>query len=911
MTTKLGGIAILAIVCAVGPAQGEGWYWKGTAQDAMSAEKDGSGKPLWENQNNPGTYGIPTTSDTAILNNGSTATLRKTDETWLNQLQGVYIHDGASTLIVDVGDGETLSLGGTLSGNGTVRKTGGGIFRLTHESSSTGSNDTSYHLNTGDGQWLIEAGTLATPNYTTGTWLGRYYGRVSVSSGAVFAIGTNGSTTLRGLWGDGMVTNSLDGTGNCLLFIENDVRFGRSVFNGRITGTVRLTPVGRINFTGITSDCSGDSGYRNGADVGVMLFGENDSSIGSLGGSIFYLRGANVAFRYLGQNGEKTYRTFSSGTWSDARSLVFDGGAYGGLELAGNIAFENASIAMYHKLIEFTGSNTTACTLSGMLEDYNNMNGATYLRKSGSGRWNITSDIGIRGTVAVEGGTLGVATIAAISNYCSLGRMMTCHEPYIGTNQPDRVVDYGLLLGSAVNPSSRATLEYMGASPVVCSTREIGLAGIGVIRSADDAGTLDWTGAHAATSAGGTIVLSGDGTGGESVFRRIVDGKGVVSVVKEGAGTWCLSSDQEFTGDLIVTGGTLRVYGAGSSYTWFKITFRGNYGNNGGNSADADISFTKIGFYDDEGKRQNTNMTFVAGATKDSNNRYFPDLSSIQAGQYGWFEPGADGPGDGGKKYYNYFGARDVDNTFCWEQTTYPATIAYVNSSTSAAFKTNNPNTWVSLLVRMPETANPVHSFDIASPSSMDRRDACFWTIYGSRDGSNWDKLKEYNMDSGHFTSARWMSNGDTVSYDPEAASNTRRYDPDDASPKGFPVVSLDSGDALASVSSISVSRGASLVCDGTATAKCLVLDAAAGGGEIENLTLAPTGELKIRNMNGQSLDVSTAFQKLQLANPEVLQNWTAVLVGSAGRPDRELKVAVHAGGRIVVYKPGMKVIFR
>ena len=89
MTTKLGGIAILAIVCAVGPAQGEGWYWKGTAQDAMSAEKDGSGKPLWENQNNPGTYGIPTTSDTAILNNGSTATLRKTDETWLSQLQGI------------------------------------------------------------------------------------------------------------------------------------------------------------------------------------------------------------------------------------------------------------------------------------------------------------------------------------------------------------------------------------------------------------------------------------------------------------------------------------------------------------------------------------------------------------------------------------------------------------------------------------------------------------------------------------------------------------------------------------------------------------------------------------------------------------------------------------------------------
>ena len=395
------------------------------------------------------------------------------------------------------------------------------------------------------------------------------------------------------------------------------------------------------------------------------------------------------------------------------------------------------------------------------------------------------------------------------------------------------------------------------------------------------------------------------------MFRRIVDGMGTVSVVKEGSGTWCLSSDQGFTGDLMVTGGTLRVYGAGGSYKWFKITFRGNYGNNGGNSADADISFRKIGFYDAEGKRQNTNMTFVAGATKDSNNRYFPDLSSIQPGQYGWFEPGADGPGDGGRKYYNYFGARDVDNTFSWEKTTYPATIAYVNSSSSAAFKTNNPNTWVSLLVRMPESANPVHSFDIASPDSMDRRDACFWTIYGSRDGRNWDLLKEYNMDSGHFTTARWMSNGDTLSYEPEAASNTRRYDPSDPSPKGFPVVSLDSGDALAGARSVSVSPGAKLVCDGTATAKCLVLDAATGGGEIENLTLAPTGVLKIKNMSTMSLDVSAAFQKLALANPETIRNWTAILVGSAGRPDRELKVAVYAGGRIVAYKPGLKVIFR
>ena len=891
-------LLILAAASTVS-AHGEGWYWHGTAQDSLSAEKDGSGKPLWENQNNPGTYGLPTTSDTAILNNSSTATLRTSDETFINQLQGIYIHDSASTLIVNVGDNETLSIGCTLSGNGKVRKTGGGIFRLTHNSTNT-SGDNSYFLSTAAGEWVVEEGTLATPNYN-GSYVwssNRYFGRMTVREGAVLAIGTQGQNIFKGLWGDGTVTNALDGTANCILFVWDDVRTGRSVFNGKITGTVRFMCQGKIDFTGTDSNYTGDPSYKSGSDIGVMQFGAKTTSASSLGKVTATVRG-NIVFRYLGESGERTERTFSTVSFTEARSLAFDGGAYGGLDLAGTIAFDNANIAGYHKLIEFTGSNVTACTLSGSLTDLENMNGATYLRKSGSGRWNITSDIGIRGTVAVEGGTLGVATIAAISNNCSLGRMMTCCEPYGGAS-PGTPVDYGLLLGSSANPNSRATLEYMGSTPVVCSTREIGLAGTGVIRSADDAGTLDWTGAHSDSSSGATLVLSGDGTDGESVFRRIVDGKGAVSVVKEGEGTWRLSSDQEFTGDLVVTGGTLRVRGAGTSYTWFKLTFRGNYGNNGGNNPDPDICFRKIGFYDAEGKRQNTNMTFIAGAAVDSNNRRFPDLSSIQPGQYGWLEHSTLGK-------YNYFGARDVDNAFCWEQTDFAATIAYVAASADA-FKTNNPNTWISLLVRMPETANPVMSFDIAT-DSMARRNAVFWTIYGSRDGRNWDMLKEYNNDNGN-SSTCWMSNGDAVRYSPEAASNTRRYDPNDASPMGFPVFSTDSGDALAAANSVTVARGARLICEGTATAKCLVLDAAAGGGEIENLTLASTGVLKIKNMNTQSLDVTAAFQKLTLTNPEALSNWT-VLLTAEGRSDRPLKVSVDGNGRIVVYKPGMTVILR
>ena len=317
-----GAFLILAAVSAV-TAHGEGWYWRGTAQDTLSAEKDGSGKPLWENQKNPGTYGLPTTSDTAILNNGSTATLRTSDETFVNQLQGIYIHDSASTMIVDVGDNETLSIGCTLSGNGLVRKAGGGIFRLTHNSTNTGS-DNSYFLSTAAGEWVVEEGTLATPNYNSSyVWSSnRYFGRMTVKSGAVLAIGTQGQNIFKGLWGDGTVTNSLDGTANCIVYIWDDVRTGRSVFNGKITGTVRFMCEGKIDFTGATSDYTGDPSYKSGSDIGVMLFGATDSSTGSLGSAAIKLRGANIAFRYLGENGETTARNFSSGGYADIRSLT-------------------------------------------------------------------------------------------------------------------------------------------------------------------------------------------------------------------------------------------------------------------------------------------------------------------------------------------------------------------------------------------------------------------------------------------------------------------------------------------------------------------------------------------------------------------------------------------------------------
>ena len=63
--------------------------------------------------------------------------------------------------------------------------------------------------------------------------------------------------------------------------------------------------------------------------------------------------------------------------------------------------------------------------------------------------------------------------------------------------------------------------------------------------------------------------------------------------------------------------------------------------------------------------------------------------------------------------------------------------------------------------------------------------------------------------------------------------------------------------------------------------------------------------------MNGQSLDVSAAFQNLAIVNPEAMRGWTAVQVGSSGHPDRELRLTVDGSGRISVSKPGMIFIVR
>ena len=87
-----------------------------------------------------------------------------------------------------------------------------------------------------------------------------------------------------------------------------------------------------------------------------------------------------------------------------------------------------------------------------------------------------------------------------------------------------------------------------------------------------DAGTLTLNGAMQAASGSRAFTLQGGGNG--VVSGQIQNGGGTVSLIKESAGTWALTSANTYTGTTTVNGGTLRLAPtpAVASYTFDNVS---------------------------------------------------------------------------------------------------------------------------------------------------------------------------------------------------------------------------------------------------------------------------------------------------------------------------------------------------
>lgn len=192
-----------------------------------------------------------------------------------------------------------------------------------------------------------------------------------------------------------------------------------------------------------------------------------------------------------------------------------------------------------------------AVTLTGASGYYGNVlgdiDGSGPITKTGSANIALYgTNNTYTGATLISGGTLTVSNLCSVGVPCSLG-------------QPANAADGTIKMGSG---TSTGTLTYKGNGDT--SDRVIDLAGTtgGATLYQSGNGALTLTGGFTATGSGNkTLTLRGTGAG--EISGSIVNpAVGKVAVSKADTGTWTLSGNNSFTGDVSISNGRLALSGS-------------------------------------------------------------------------------------------------------------------------------------------------------------------------------------------------------------------------------------------------------------------------------------------------------------------------------------------------------------
>jgi hypothetical protein len=739
-----------------------------------------------------------------------------------------------------------FSFAGKISGTGSVVKNGVGALSLT----STGAKD--YQTSEG---WTVNAGKLVLPQFDSGNPYCEY-GSITVNAPGVLVLGGHSMTVVRGLYGDGLVTNINSGA-------TLDV-FGGD-FSGKIQGTMAFrSDDNTFNLRGVENSF-GSFVNLYGGRLGVARFGmiaDALSSIGSSNGNSFYgavnLRG-DVLVEYLGDVDDVTDKTIH--LLNVPTRAGIDGGAHGGMTFSGtwNVHREAGTKAVQSLLL--TGSNAVnPCVFSGpFTESTRTIKGATYITKRGTGTWRFTDNANRknRGTIAVEEGTLQFTSIAETNVVCSLGLATQCATEYSAVDWDEsKRVDYAYLLGTS---STVGTMEYIGGTDGYVTTRKIALKGDGRLMNSGD-GTLDWTGVKTLDSTTNTLYLSGSGDG----FMKAVDeGTAKLSIMKEGAGTWS-AAGVKASGGLAVKGGTFRL--KSNRYRYFRWTIKNMSGSAGV------IYITEFALYDASGNRLNVNPTIVQKGT---------DASQLQPNEACFEESRAmDGNGTTTETGSNLSKLFDNGNSYAIMQT---------------AFRTapnGTASTYLPIVMRLAADSPEVASYDIKGGEKdiAVARGLSAWMLEGSIDGKAWHLLD------------------DVSGFTPPSASNWQWYKSNNGGVRFATSETCD--EALANawmLDYLEVAPGARFESEETITANGLSIDASCGGGVVSNVVFGAGGLLRVSNMpqGGQpNLDMTY----IDVTGLDVnVGTWTVEVDGL-------MKPNWHArfrNGQLELGRPGMVILVK
>ena len=766
----------------------------------------------------------------------------------------------------------------------------------------------------------VAEGTLKLPQETEGSW--RYFDVIAVSNGATLFIcdksnNAGGALTgAMGLVGQGVVTN--DASAVCFLEILGSGRVWSHRFDGVLSGKIQLNnPRTRFDLTNPNNTFSGgvramrEYGYTYGESIiGLMKIGNQADAASSAGkydtsyglgyrDTRAWNRHYGAGFMYLGA-GETTDKDIyvNASNYNTTRLLedpnFFDGGPNGGLTLAGEFKI----VDTYNQVFVLTGSNVNECVVAGPLKNKvdNGTNYSWRIVKKGTGAWRFAdvSNTEMTGVFAVENGSLRYDSIAEAGTRCSLGYSTQLLENYIGKIDDNRRVDYAFELGSTTDASADPVFEYTGSAKGWCFSRPMALKGNARLRHSGGA-ELRLSTLKTLNAAAKTLTL--DGEGNEAWLFNVTDQYGTLSLVKDGSGTWTVAGTNQISGSVAVKGGTLNLRHHEAPYTWFRWTHKQTLGN----WLTCNI---ELGIYDVNGSRINSGLTYNSTRVVNAES-----AKNLEAGEVAIADTGTFNETYGSiSTVANLF-----DNTVAthWETAHYPQ-----GESTWRQAKANDPTSWFSLVMRLPENTPRADSYDFIAWGNWSYRSneaSRVSAIYGSIDGINWKELDDYDRGGisqggkattwsfGHET----YGNGDAACKPADLMTHTtgRKIA---GYPAGLPVL-------LANVTNISVASGARFAVTGGTldlpSGITLTVDGATGAGTIANMNLPASGTLDIVNMPSffGVAEIPVTFENVE--GVDNLAGWTLKVNGAVTLPNR-MRAKVY-GNNIILAKRGIAISIR
>lgn len=442
---------------------------------------------------------------------------------------------GSHTLTIA---GESTSLfAGRITGSGALALSGGGTLVVTGENTYTGGTSIDgSHLMVGDGGTtgairgdVVNNGTLTFHRSNTVVFDGAVSGTgdvAQIGSGTLVLSGQNSYSgeTLVALGGTLQVSaNANLGSDDAELILQG----------GTLSVTASFASQRRVDIS--------ESGTIHVADGSTL------TSRGAVNGGALTKTGGGTLI-LAGDNG------YSGGTHIEAGRLqVGEGGDRG--TLRGDV--------VNHGVLAFD--------LSSSLIFSGNVSGGGTLVQAGSGVVVLTGDVHLSGGTRIENGVLQVGNLGTSGSLSGA----VVNDAILAFARTDSITFDGAISGTGtlLQAAGRLTLTgassysggtYVGSGATVSVSRE---ANLGAVESALTllAGTLEVTGSFdsarsLALDGGGTIAVAEAHT---FTLTGAVSGSG--GFTKAGEGTLVLAADASYSGNTVISGGTLQVGTGGTS----------------------------------------------------------------------------------------------------------------------------------------------------------------------------------------------------------------------------------------------------------------------------------------------------------------------------------------------------------